>query len=128
MMGHHLSISALWNAPRASGVCCSGVDGIRSGRGYSGSTHWNNAARSRWIFTTPVGEDGKEKDPDLRLLELAKANRARRGQKIELPGVSTGANDLHAEQSFLELLDKLGAQGRRVTNTTGQDVRAGLLR
>jgi archaellum biogenesis ATPase FlaH len=28
------------------------VDGIKTGRGYSGSTHWNNAVRSRLYFTT----------------------------------------------------------------------------
>jgi RecA-family ATPase len=107
------------------------VDGIRSGRGYSGSTHWNNAVRSRLTFTTPTDEQGKDEDTDRRVLELAKANRARRGQKIELrwwegcfvvlqPGVTSTANDQFAEDVFLRALEKTTAVGQRVTNVKCQ--------
>jgi len=100
------------------------VEGIRSGRGYSGSTHWNNAVRSRLTFTTH--EACKEEDPDRRVLELAKSNRARRGLKIELrwwegsfvvaaPGVANAANDQYAEAVFLQLLDAFAAEGNNVS-------------
>jgi RecA-family ATPase len=103
------------------------VDGIRSGRGYSGSTHWNNAVRSRLMFTTPIEDDGKERDPDLRVLELAKSNRARRGAKIHMrwwegcfmgttPGEASTANDQYGEQVSLELLDAFTQQERTVSS------------
>lgn len=60
------------------------VDGMKTKRGYSGSTHWNNAVRSRMYFTTPDAKEGEIVDPDLRRLELSKANRARKGQAISL--------------------------------------------
>src|SRR3990170_3023355 len=61
------------------------VDGIKTGRGYSGSTHWNNAVRSRMYFQMPVSESKEENiDPDVRILSLEKANRARKGQSINL--------------------------------------------
>jgi AAA domain/Primase C terminal 1 (PriCT-1)/RepB DNA-primase from phage plasmid len=61
------------------------VDGIKTGRGYSGSTHWNNAVRSRIYFTDVPGEpDGPPPDPDMRVIELAKSNRARRGEQVHM--------------------------------------------
>ena len=59
------------------------VDGIKTGRGYSGSTHWNNGVRSRLTFTKPDKEEKEAKpDPDLRMLELSKSNRSRAGEQI----------------------------------------------
>jgi RecA-family ATPase len=104
------------------------VEGMKSGRGYSGSTQWNNGPRCRWTFgKPPKGPDGLEPDPDLRLLELDKANRARRGEQIHMrwfdgvfvkvePGSpSSAATELHHEQVFLELLDALTRQGLKVS-------------
>lgn len=103
------------------------VDGIKTGRGYSGSTHWNNAVRSRLYFTD--GPKAKEEDsgapidPDTRILELAKSNRARRGEQIQLfwfdgrfvvtsPGASGNSkNDSEADELFLHLLSKANGQG-----------------
>jgi RecA-family ATPase len=100
------------------------VDGIKSGRGYSGSTHWNNAVRSRLYFTDAPNAEGEgSPNPDLRVIELAKSNRARRGEKIHLmwtdgrfvaviPGsVQNLTNEAEAETVFLELLAKANKQG-----------------
>jgi hypothetical protein len=105
---------------------------MKSGRGYSGSTHWNNSVRSRLYFTSvTAGENDEEPDPDLRMLELAKSNRARNGQKLWMrwkdgrfvPESSQDGNDIGAqiavEVLFLELLDKLTSQGRNVCATPG---------
>jgi hypothetical protein len=103
------------------------VDGIKTGRGYSGSTHWNNAVRSRLYFTEAPKEDGQPPNPDLRMIELAKSNRARRGEKIHLiwtegrfvevtPGaIQNLTNETEAEELFLQLLAKLDKQGIHVS-------------
>lgn len=54
------------------------VDGMKTGRGYSGSTAWNNSVRSRITF------DASEDDDDVRVMTLAKSNRSKRGVKIEM--------------------------------------------
>jgi hypothetical protein len=102
------------------------VDGMRTGRGYSGSTHWNNAVRSR-LYLTKAEANGSEADPDLRELTLAKANRGPRGQKTLLRWRDgyfvvehgAGAPDnlalLQAKNTFLDLLRQLNQQGRRVS-------------
>jgi RecA-family ATPase len=106
------------------------VDGIRTGRGYSGSTHWNNAVRSRLTFTTPADDHGRELDPDLRVLELAKSNRARRGEKVHMrweegcfSRVAAGAvvdkaSDHQDDTVFLELMGKFAAEGRNVSSNS----------
>jgi RecA-family ATPase len=104
------------------------VDGIKSGRGYSGSTHWNNAVRSRMYFTSPEEDkNGPPNNPDGRLLELAKSNRARSGEKIHLvwyeglfhavsPEVAgRPPNTAETEEVFLQLLSKLSKQGVHVS-------------
>ena len=104
------------------------VDGIKSGRGYSGSTHWNNAVRSRLRFGNPEeAPDGLPLDADMRVLELAKSNRARRGELVHLfwdngrfikviPGiVQNQAVNAEADKVFLELLAKRNKQGRHVS-------------
>jgi RecA-family ATPase len=106
------------------------VDGMRSGRGFSGSTHWNNGVRSRLTFTAPATDDTTEPpNPDLRVLELAKSNRARRGEKVHMlwhdglfvqirPGTRTNsANDLYEEEIFLQLLRKFNGEGQRVSSS-----------
>jgi RecA-family ATPase len=103
------------------------VDGIKTGRGYSGSTHWNNAVRSRMYFTSPEKNDESPPNPDARLLELVKSNRTRSGEKIHLVwhaglfhGVSPEVagrppNSTQAEELFLHLLSKLSKQGMHVS-------------
>ena len=104
------------------------VDAIKTGRGYSGSTHWNNAVRSRLYFTDAPNTEGEgPANPDLRVIELAKSNRARRGEKINLmwsdgrfvtvtPGlVENLTNETEAEGVFLRLLAKATGQGMNVS-------------
>ena len=104
------------------------VDGIKTGRGYSGSTHWNNAVRSRLYFTDAQNEEGGgPPNPDLRVIELAKSNRARRGEKIHVMWtdgcfvlaqttiVENLKNNADAEELFLRLLLKATKQGMQVS-------------
>jgi RecA-family ATPase len=61
------------------------AEGLRSGRGTSGSTAWSNSARSRLYLHRDLDEaSGEEKDPDFRWLELKKANLARAGLRMGL--------------------------------------------
>jgi RecA-family ATPase len=103
------------------------VDGIKTGRGYSGSTHWNNAVRSRLYFTKAEAKEGAPPNPDLRVLELAKTNRARAGEQIHMTW-SDGrfvlssaaasrnlASEAEAEGLFLQLLEKTTKQGMNVS-------------
>lgn len=60
------------------------VDAMRSGRGYSGSTAWNNSVRSRLYFTAG------EKDDDTRYLEHAKSNRSKKSAKIKVEWTKKG--------------------------------------
>lgn len=57
------------------------VAGMASGTGSSGSTAWNNAARSRLYLTRPDEAGG---DPDLRILSTMKSNYGRIGKRIEV--------------------------------------------
>lgn len=107
------------------------VDGMRSGRGYSGSTHWNNSVRSRLYLTKATADDDSEPDPDLRVLELAKANRGQAGRKITLrwqdgrfveEGDPTQSLDgfmhqLEAERVFLDVLREFNRQEQNVSPT-----------
>jgi RecA-family ATPase len=105
------------------------VDALKTGRGYSGSTHWNNAVRARLYFTTPsIGEgEDKKRDDDVRELERAKSNRAKRGVKMTLRwhdgffglerGASRGPLDLaEAKAVFLNLLRSYTKQGRKLSD------------
>lgn len=107
------------------------ADGIRSGTGTSGSTHWSNAVRSRLYLRTPTVQGSEEPDPDLRELTLMKANRAPRGQRLTLrwrdgqfvtehPGA---ASDVlargHARRVFMDLLAVITRQGQRVSDKVG---------
>lgn len=60
------------------------VSGMSDGRGYSGSTGWSNSVRSRLYLYREYDEDGDEIDPDVRILEVKKANFGQVGQKIRM--------------------------------------------
>jgi RecA-family ATPase len=109
------------------------ASGLRDGRGYSGSTHWNNSVRARLYFRRAETADGEEPDPDLRILEMPKNNRARADTKIfvrwqEGRFVPKSATDqsletlrraLKDEELFMQLLTKFNEQGRKVSPNKG---------
>jgi RecA-family ATPase len=105
------------------------VDGMKTGRGYSGSTAWNAALRSRMYFTKATaqeeGEEDSAADRDLRLLELAKTNRAATGLKMLLRwcdgrfiaeqdggDVDSIIRRIDCEELFVELLETFEKEGR----------------
>lgn len=105
------------------------LTGINSGSGLSGSTGWNNNVRSRMYFRKMTTDKGEEPDPDLRLLEVMKANYGPVGETITvrwksgpfLPEAAMGtldkaAADQAADNLFLRLLGKFQAQGRNVSH------------
>ena len=88
--------------------------GISTGTGLSGSTHWNNAVRSRLYFVRSTGDDA---DPDERWLSRPKANYTGAGDTLrvrwtdgafvpldEPTGIDRAAISAKAERIFLSLL------------------------
>ncbi|HEY8872962.1 MAG TPA: AAA family ATPase [Stellaceae bacterium] len=95
--------------------------GISTGSGLSGSTHWNNAVRSRLYLTRTTGEDA---DPDERELTRLKANYAGAGDVLRLrwqrggfvaldepTGVDRAALGAKADRVFRSLLTATYAEG-----------------
>ena len=109
------------------------VSGMSQGSGTSGSTGWNNSARSRLYFERVV-EDKVEPDPNRRVLTVKKVNYGRVGQDFRVRWVrgafvidGGGSGDdfrstasASADAKFLELLALLTAQGRDVTDKPGK--------
>ena len=90
------------------------AQGISSGSGLSGSTHWNNAVRSRLYFKRAEGDDA---DPDERTITRLKANYAGLGDVIRVrwsngafvaldppSGIDRIAISAKAERVFMSLL------------------------
>lgn len=106
------------------------VEGMRSGRNYSGSTAWNNSVRSRLSLTRPADETGQPENTDLRVLTLEKANRARSGDKIYMTwddgqfvvtspeATQSDATQKLEDEAFLACLAQINKDGRTV-NTDG---------
>ena len=109
---------------------------IESGEGYSGSTAWNAAFRSRLYLkrvTSREGERVVEHDPHDRILRTMKANYGPTGGEIALrwqggvftpkepiSGVDRAAGNAKAERVFLKLLRLFTDQGRRVNHNGAQ--------
>jgi RecA-family ATPase len=100
--------------------------GSNNGSGTSGSTAWHGKVRAR-LYMRP-----DPKDPDARILEFKKNQYAKRGESIRLrfdngiyvPDVQPeaadpAAADQHAEQLFLQLLDRFEQAGRKVCDKVG---------
>ena len=103
------------------------LDGLKTGSGTSGSTAWNNAARSRLYLTRPRKEDD-DPDNDERGLSPKKANYSKAGNEItvrwrdgvfvakDAPSGTVAAIDRrNAERVFLELLDRTEEENRPVS-------------
>ena len=105
------------------------LTGISSGTGLSGSTAWNASVRSRLYFKRAVTEKDEEPDPDLRVLQVMKANygpvgetvtvRWKGGLFLPVGGVSNLeklAAEQNAEHLFLTLLERFTRQGRNTSD------------
>lgn len=101
------------------------LSGMATGSGLSGSTHWNNAVRSRLYLTKPDGADSDE-----RVLEVKKNNRGELGQRIELQwkdgvfiaidgGDAKRLVDDDIDTMFLSFLARYTEQGRYVNASGG---------
>jgi RecA-family ATPase len=106
------------------------VEGMKSGRGTSGSTGWNNSVRCRLYLERVVDEYGNEPDRDRRTLSLKKMNYGPAGGEIQLRyrdgyfalDSSQAAGDplqatATADNRFLELLTAYVTDGRIVSST-----------
>ena len=100
------------------------LSGLSSGSGTSGSTAWSNSVRSR-LYLERVSENGKEADPDARVLTTKKANYGRTGGELRVTwrngvfvpddGTGTDRKDREAEDVFLTLLRAWKATDRHVS-------------
>jgi RecA-family ATPase len=108
------------------------LSGMNSGTGMSGSTGWNNAARSRLYFQTAKASDGTEPNKNLRTLECKKSNYSQAGSETALEwknglfvpvqsatGLDKMAADAKADNVFVSILKKLTAQGRPCSPNPG---------
>lgn len=100
------------------------AQGISTGSGLSGSTHWSNAVRSRLYLTRPKGNGGDDTDPDERHVTRMKANYAGIGDVLRIKwqpcgfvpldapsGVERTALNAKADRVFLSLLAATYAEG-----------------
>jgi len=105
------------------------LTGISTGTGLSGTTGWNASVRSRLYFKRALTDKDEEPDPDLRVLEVMKANYGPVGESITLRwndglflpvGGASNLEKVAAEQGteelFLELLDRYQEEGRNVSH------------
>ena len=99
------------------------LTGMARGDGMSGSTHWNNAVRSRLYFTGIKTDSSDEPDNDMRELKVMKANYAAKGEAVRVrwkkgvfvPEGSVGSLERVAAEAvidnvFLQCLDARTAQ------------------
>lgn len=104
------------------------VEGMKSNRGSSGSTAWNNSARSRIYVQIGKGAtDGT--DSDYRTLTLAKSNRGKTGATIivkwingafSVEGHTAGESSNDARMVFLKLLKLHNSTGIMVNGSGGR--------
>jgi RecA-family ATPase len=82
------------------------LTGISSGTGLSGSTAWNASVRSRLYFKRATTEKDEEPDPDLRVLEVMKANYGPVGETVTVRWKS----GLFLPVGGISTLEKLAAE------------------
>lgn len=110
------------------------LDGLRNGSGFSGSTAWNAAVRSRLYLTRPPIDDDADTPAagNERILAREKSNYSAAGDSIQLewkdgallpiaPAVSGVLARLTAETAFMACLQALAAQGRSVSDSSNSD-------
>jgi RecA-family ATPase len=108
--------------------------GMATGSGTAGSTHWNNAARSRLYFSAAKIRDGDEPDTGLRELRVMKSNYGPAGEIVRVrwqrgvfvpestgSAVERAAAEAPIDEAFLRCLDAATAQGRTVSDKTGRN-------
>jgi RecA-family ATPase len=108
------------------------LQGINTGTGLSGSTGWHNSVRAR-AFMRKAVTDGKEPDPDLRVLEFMKNNYGRHAETITLrwknglfvpeaapSHIERAAAEAPINDTFLRCLDAKTAQGIIVVAAPGR--------
>lgn len=104
------------------------LSGMSSGSGMSGNTAWNNSVRSRLYLTRRIDHE-IEPDPDVRILTIKKANRARNGAKLLLRYaggvfVREGIEDdtlaadrqSKADEIFMAILNRMALENRAVSH------------
>jgi RecA-family ATPase len=105
------------------------LTGMSSCTGLSGSTAWNASVRSRMYLKRATTEKDEEPDPDLRVLEVMKANYGPVGETVTvrwrdglfLPVAAPGslermAREQKVDDLFLKLLDRFTEQGRNLSD------------
>ena len=108
------------------------LTGLSTGTGTSGSTQWNNSARSRLYLSTVKANGESPPDNDLRKLEVMKANFAAKGEIVKLrweAGVfkivegevtlEKLARAKKAEDVYFALLSRFTRQDQRVSPSKG---------
>jgi RecA-family ATPase len=110
------------------------LTGLASGTGSSGSTAWNNSARSRLYFTgAKKGADDGDDETDVRELRVMKSNYGPAGEIVRLrwqrgvfvPASSMGTlervnAEAEVDQAYLDCLDATQGSGRQVGPYTGK--------
>jgi RecA-family ATPase len=102
---------------------------MNSGTGLSGSTAWNASVRSRLWMKRATTEKDEEPDPDLRVIEVMKANYGPVGETITvrwkdglflpvtgLSSLDKMARERKADDLFMQLLNRSAGQGRNVSD------------
>lgn len=102
------------------------LTGMQSGTGSSGSTAWNNSARSRLYLTRAKDDD------DLRILTTVKSNYGKVGTEIRMrwqdgafviddgrPSPAAGLLNKRHDELFRTLLSTINHTGQRVAPTPG---------
>ena len=103
------------------------VAGMQTGTGTSGSTAWNNSARSRLYLTAPSGGDA---DPDQRILTTMKSNYGPKGAELKLrwrkglfvlddgqrsDNPAQDLVDVLTDRTFVQMLSTLTRQGQKLS-------------
>jgi RecA-family ATPase len=105
------------------------LSGMSSGSGLSGSTAWHGAPRFRQYLKGVKDTEGEQEDSDLRELQFKKVQYAPTGESIVLryqdgvfvpvrgaSGLEKAAEDMKAEELFIELLRRFNKDGRKVSH------------